>query len=67
MRCNALAPAGVYDGQNKEFVNKLSTLIPINRMLEVDELSGSIIFLLSNASSYVNGHTLLIDGGRTIW
>ena len=67
MRCNALAPAGVYDGQNKKFVKKLSTLIPINRMLELDELSGSIIFLLSNASSYVNGHTLLIDGGRTVW
>ena len=44
MRCNALAPAGVYDGQNKKFVKKLSTLIPINRMLELDELSGSIIF-----------------------
>lgn len=67
VRCNALAPAGVYDGQDREFVNKLRSLIPINRMLEIDELSGSIIFLLSNASSYVNGHTLLIDGGRTIW
>ena len=67
IRCNSIAPAGVFNKQNKKFVSKLEALIPMNRMLNIDELSGSLIFLLSNASTYVNGHTLIIDGGRTVW
>jgi NAD(P)-dependent dehydrogenase (short-subunit alcohol dehydrogenase family) len=67
VRCNTLSPGGIYDGQNKEFVEKLSSLIPIGRMASKDEYRGAIIFLASDASSYLNGANLIMDGGRTAW
>ena len=67
VRCNTLAPGGVYDNQDKKFIKKINKLIPLKRMAKSYELKGPIIFLLSDDSSYINGQTLLVDGGRTIW
>ena len=67
VRCNALSPGGIYNGQNKEFLNKIQERIPIGRMARADEYQGAIIFLSSNASSYMNGANLIIDGGRSTW
>jgi NAD(P)-dependent dehydrogenase (short-subunit alcohol dehydrogenase family) len=67
VRCNALSPGGVYVNQPKEFVDKLERLIPLKRMATVDEYKGAIKFMCSDASKYMNGHNLIIDGGRTVW
>ena len=67
IRCNALAPGGVLDNQSIEFLNKVQKLIPLNRMANIDEYQAAIIFLCSDASSYMNGAVLTIDGGRSTW
>ncbi|GAA6130732.1 SDR family oxidoreductase [Halopseudomonas sabulinigri] len=67
VRCNALSPGGVYAGQNDVFVAKLAQLIPLGRMADADEYRGAIAFLCSDASSYMNGSNLVIDGGRSAW
>ena len=66
VRANALCPAGVYNNQSDEFVQKISHLIPMGRMANINEYKGAIVFLASNASSYMNGATLVIDGGRSV-
>jgi len=67
VRCNALSPGGVYNNQDKEFVKKISKLIPLNRMAKLDEYQSAIQFLCSDASSYLNGQNIVMDGGRSIW
>jgi len=67
VRCNAFAPGGVFNNHPEEFVKKVSSLIPMKRMAKIDEYKASIIFLCSDASSYMNGATLNIDGGRSVW
>jgi NAD(P)-dependent dehydrogenase (short-subunit alcohol dehydrogenase family) len=67
VRVNAIAPGGVYNGQPEEFLAKLSRLIPMGRMAKIDEYQGAILFLCSDASSYMTGTSLVIDGGRTCW
>lgn len=67
IRVNCVSPAGVYKKQNKKFVEQLSERIPLGRMAKPEELTGAIIYLCSDASSFVTGHNLVIDGGRTIW
>ena len=67
VRVNCISPAGVYRNQDLSFVKKLSEQIPMGRMALPNEFKGAIVFLASNASSFVTGHNLLIDGGRTIW
>lgn len=67
VRCNALAPGGVENGQNDLFVQRVQELIPMKRMAHVDEYKAAIVFLASDASSYMNGGVLSIDGGRTAW
>ncbi|WP_249186700.1 SDR family oxidoreductase [Pseudomonas sp. KB-10] len=67
VRCNALSPGGVYAGQNDVFVSKLTQLIPLGRMADADEYRGAIAFLCSDASAYMNGANLVMDGGRSTW
>lgn len=66
VRCNALSPGGVYNGQNKEFVTRLSSLIPLGRMAFPSEYKSAVQFLCSDASSYMNGQNIVIDGGRSV-
>ena len=67
VRANALCPAGVYNGQNDEFLHKLTNLIPMGRMADVEEYKSTILYLISDASSYMTGSTVIVDGGRTCW
>lgn len=67
VRCNALSPGGVFNGQGEEFVHRLSSLIPLGRMASKDEYSSAIQFLCSDASSYMNGQNVVMDGGRSVW
>ena len=67
VRCNSICPGGVFNNQPEDFLNKVSKLIPLERMAEKEEMNGMIVYLLSNASSYVNGSIINIDGGRTAW
>ena len=67
VRCNALSPGGVYNGQGEEFVQRLTSLIPLGRMAEKDEYRAAVQFLCSDASAYMTGHNLILDGGRHVW
>jgi len=67
VRCNALSPGGIYTGQGDEFVRRLSELIPLGRMAQRDEYRSAVQFLCSNASSYMNGQNIVMDGGRSVW
>lgn len=67
VRVNALCPGGVYNGQPEEFVQKLTNLIPMGRMANADEYQSAITFFVSDASSYMTGSVVSIDGGRTCW
>ncbi len=67
VRCNALCPGAIYDNQPDDFVHNISNLIPMGRMAYPDEYKAAIIFLVSEASSYMNGGILSIDGGRSTW
>lgn len=67
IRVNALSPGGVLDGQDSSFVSKLVNLIPMGRMASPGEYIGAIQFLCSDASAYMTGQNIVIDGGRSIW
>ena len=67
VRCNALSPGGVYTGQADEFVQRLTSLIPMGRMATRDEYRAAVQFLCSDASAYLNGQNIVMDGGRCIW
>ena len=66
VRCNALSPGGIQNNQDKEFVKRLNDLIPMGRMAEVDEYKSAIQFLCSDASIYMNGQNIIMDGGRSV-
>ena len=67
LRCNALSPGGVFNDQSEQFVQRLSSLIPLGRMASRDEYRAAVQFLCSDASSYMNGQNVVMDGGRSIW
>jgi NAD(P)-dependent dehydrogenase (short-subunit alcohol dehydrogenase family) len=65
VRVNALSPGGMLGGQDAEFVRKYAERVPIGRMAEPADLVGPLLFLASDASAYVTGHELRVDGGFT--
>jgi NAD(P)-dependent dehydrogenase (short-subunit alcohol dehydrogenase family) len=67
VRVNAISPGGVFNNQDPAFVKKLTRLIPMGRMAEVDEYCAAIQFLCSDASSYMTGQNMIMDGGRSVW
>ena len=67
VRANALSPGGVFIDQSEDFVQRLSALIPLGRMAKRDEYRSAVQFLCSDASSYMNGQNVLMDGGRSAW
>ncbi|RJX30688.1 MAG: SDR family oxidoreductase [Oxalobacter sp.] len=67
VRVNAISPGGVFNGQSEEFVGKLAQRIPMGRMANQDEYEGTLLYLLSDASSYLTGFNLVVDGGRSCW
>ena len=67
VRVNALSPGGVYNDQDPGFVARLTQLIPMGRMADRTDYRGIVQFLCSDASSYMTGSNLVVDGGRTCW
>ena len=67
IRVNCLSPTGVFNDHPEEFVKKLSSIIPMGRMAHIDEYKGAIAFLCSDASTYMTGENMVVDGGKTVW
>lgn len=67
IRVNCISPGGIRDNQPKRFVEEYSKRTPLGRMGNPEDITGGLIYLLSDASSYVTGHNLIIDGGWSIW
>ena len=67
VRVNAISPHGVWNEHEDEFVNRFSAMSPMKRLSQTDEVAGGVIYLASDASSYVTGSNLVIDGGWTAW
>ncbi|MAU63815.1 MAG: oxidoreductase [Flavobacteriaceae bacterium] len=67
VRCNAICPGGIETEQDPSFIQELCKRIPMGRMAKKSEYQGVILFLLSEASSYMTGSIINIDGGRTSW
>lgn len=66
VRVNALSPGGVYNDQPEEFVERLTRLIPLGRMASPDEYEAAVVFLCSEASRYMTGQNIVMDGGRSV-
>jgi NAD(P)-dependent dehydrogenase (short-subunit alcohol dehydrogenase family) len=67
IRANVLSPGGVYNNQSEEFLTNYKNLTPLKRMANAEDYQGAILFLMSDASKYMTGANLIVDGGWTAW
>lgn len=68
IRVNCITPGGIaHPGENETFVRKYADRTPLGRKAQPDEINGAVLYLASDASSYVTGHNLIVDGGWTSW
>lgn len=67
IRANCLSPGGVFNNQSEDFIENYTKLTPLKRMAYAEDYQGAILFLMSNASSYMTGANLIVDGGWTSW
>jgi NAD(P)-dependent dehydrogenase (short-subunit alcohol dehydrogenase family) len=66
VRCNAMCPGGIENGQPEDFLKEVNKRIPMGRMANSDEYQGTLLWMLSDASSYLNGAIIPVDGGRVV-
>ena len=68
IRVNCISPGGIsHPDENEAFVEKYSQKVPLGRKAGLNEMNGALVYLASDASSYVTGHNLVVDGGWTVW
>ena len=67
VRVNTLSPGGIFSGQNSKFKESYSKRVPLNRMANKEEIIGAMLYLASDASSYVTGQNIFVDGGLSAW
>lgn len=67
IRVNSISPGGIFDDQPQEFVEKYCSKVPLGRMASPSDIVGSLIFLASDASKYITGQNIVVDGGLSVW
>ncbi|MFH0796166.1 MAG: SDR family oxidoreductase [Candidatus Omnitrophota bacterium] len=67
IRVNCISPGGLFANQPERFLERYYRHVPLGRMADEDDIKGAVVYLASEASSYVTGHNLVVDGGWTIW
>jgi NAD(P)-dependent dehydrogenase (short-subunit alcohol dehydrogenase family) len=67
IRVNSISPGGIFNAHDKSFTDAYSKRVPLKRMAQPNEIADAMLFLLSNRSSYITGHNLVVDGGLSAW